>query len=114
MVKLYGIPNCDTMKKVKKWFEDHDIEYQFINFKKTGLEEGLLLSWIDQVGWENLLNKRGMMWRKLDEKTRENIDRESAIRIMLQTPSIIRRPVLDTGGELHVGFSEKVYQTLFF
>ncbi|MEN8177614.1 MAG: ArsC family reductase [Pseudomonadota bacterium] len=113
MIEVYGIPNCDTMKKARKWLEDHQIEYQFHNYKKAGLDESLLNSWVKQLGWETLLNKRGMMWRKLDEEARTNIDEASAIRVMLDTPSIIKRPVLDTGSALHVGFSEEKYRAIF-
>jgi Spx/MgsR family transcriptional regulator len=113
MITLYGIPNCDTMKKARNWLQDNNIDYQFHNFKKEGLDEKLLRRWIADVGWEVLLNKRGMMWRKLDEQSKLNIDETSAIQIMLTTPSIIKRPVLDTGQGLHVGFSEKEYQAIF-
>jgi len=113
MITLYGIPNCDTMKKARKWLEQEGIEYRFHNFKKDGLSETQLLSWIEELGWEALLNKRGMMWRKLDEATKQHIDKTSAIRIMLETPSIIKRPVLDTGKACHIGFSESEYKKIF-
>jgi Spx/MgsR family transcriptional regulator len=113
MIKIYGIPNCDTMKKARRWLDERGIEYRFHNYKKDGLEEQLLLGWVEKLGWEALLNKRGMIWRKLDDATRANIDMESAIRVMLENPSIIKRPVLDTGKELHVGFKESEYQSIF-
>lgn len=113
MIKVYGIPNCDTMKKARQWLDDHGIDYQFHNYKKEGLDESLLNGWVKELGWESLLNKRGMMWRKLDEETRTNIDEASAIRVMLNTPSIIKRPVLDTGNALYVGFNEARYRTIF-
>ena len=113
MIKIYGIPNCDTMKKARRWLDEHEIAYQFHNFKKDGLDRELLLGWVETLGWEALLNRRGMMWRKLDEETKANIDRESAIRVMLEIPSILKRPVLDTGNSLHVGFSVQDYQKIF-
>ncbi len=113
MMTIYGIPNCDTMKKARKWLGDQGIDYHFHNFKKEGLDEALLLRWTEAVGWEKLLNKRGMMWRKLDQETRDNIDESSAIHIMLETPSIIKRPVLDDGKGLHVGFSDADYRGIF-
>ncbi len=113
MITLYGIPNCDTMKKARKWLDAQGIEYQFHNYKKDGLDESLLNSWVNELGWETLLNRRGMMWRKLDEKTKANIDQASAIRVMLNTPSIIKRPVLDTGNALYVGFTEDNYRKIF-
>ncbi|QYZ66982.1 MAG: ArsC family transcriptional regulator [Gammaproteobacteria bacterium (ex Lamellibrachia satsuma)] len=113
MTTIYGIPNCDTMKKARKWLDDQGIDYHFHNFKKAGLDEALLLRWTEAVGWEKLLNKRGMMWRKLDQETRDNIDKGSAIRIMLETPSIIKRPVLDDGKGLYVGFIDADYREIF-
>lgn len=113
MTTIYGIPNCDTMKKARKWLDEQGIEYQFHNYKKDGLDEKLLRGWVEAVGWEVLLNKRGMMWRKLDDRTKANIDAASAIRVMLETPSIIKRPVLDTGKGLHVGFSISRYEEIF-
>ena len=113
MIKIYGIPNCDTMKKARKWLDDQHIEYQFHNYKKEGLDESLLKSWVKQLGWEILLNKRGMMWRKLDDEIKRNIDAALAIKVMLDTPSIIKRPLLDTGSALHVGFSEDQYRRIF-
>ena len=113
MIRLYGIPNCDTMKKARKWLADHDIEYEFHDYKKLGIDESLLRSWVKELGWEVLLNRRGMMWRKLSQDVRDRIDEESAIRLMLETPSIIKRPVLDTGKQRHVGFKEDWYQEVF-
>ena len=112
MIVLYGIPNCDSMKNARAWLRDNGIEYQFHDFKKLGLEEALLQHWIDAVGWEKLLNRRGMMWRKLDQSTRDNIDQASATAVMLRMPSIIKRPVLDTGERIEVGFSAERYREL--
>ncbi len=112
-ITIYGIPNCDTMKKARKWLNDHGIEYQFHDFKKAGLERQLLLDWVAELGWETLLNKRGMMWRKLDAETKANIDQASAIEVMLATPSIIKRPVLDANDARYVGFSETSYAEIF-
>ena len=113
MVTLYGIPNCDTMKKARKWLAEHGVAYQFHDYKKLGIAEDMLRHWVAQVGWETLLNRRGMMWRKVPQDVRDRIDEESAISLMLETPSIIKRPVLDRDGELHVGFKEADYQALF-
>jgi Spx/MgsR family transcriptional regulator len=113
MVKLYGIPNCDTMKKARRWLDEHEIAYQFHDYKKAGIEERLLRQWVDRVGWETLLNRRGMMWRKLDDSMKAGIDEANAIRIMQETPSIIKRPVLEVGETLHVGFKEDDYSKLF-
>ncbi|MCG7877826.1 MAG: ArsC family reductase [Candidatus Thiodiazotropha taylori] len=113
MVKLYGIPNCDTMKKTRRWLDEHGIAYQFHNYKKVGVDEKLLRQWVDRVGWEALLNRRGMMWRRLDDSVKAEINEENAIRVMLETPSIIKRPVLETDKTLNVGFTEEAYSKLF-
>jgi len=112
-IKIYGIPNCDTMKKARKWLESHGIEYEFHNYKKEGVDETLLRSWVDELGWEILLNRRGMMWRKTPQEIRDSIDEASAIQLMLETPSIIKRPILDLGEKRHVGFKENEYEILF-
>ncbi|MES9971397.1 MAG: ArsC family reductase [Candidatus Thiodiazotropha sp.] len=113
MVRLYGIPNCDTMKKARRWLDERSIVYEFHDYKKLGVEEKLLRQWVKRVGWETLLNRRGMMWRKLDDSVKAEMDQARAIRVMLETPSIIKRPVLQTGNTLEVGFKEERYAKLF-
>ena len=113
MITIYGIPNCDTVKKARKWLDTHGVEYSFHDFKKKGLDRATLLDWTKLVGWEILLNRRGMMWRKLSDEAKAGIDKSGAIEIMLETPSIIKRPVLQMGDKLHVGFSEQRYSKLF-
>ncbi len=113
MTTLYGIPNCDTMKKARKWLDEHGVAYQFHNYKKDGVPEKKLRQWVKQLGWETLLNRRGTTWRKLDESVKNNIDEPSALQIMLDNPSIIKRPVLENSGTLLVGFKEAGYQQLF-
>jgi len=112
MTTLYGIPNCDTIKKARKWLNDNGIEYRFHDYKKQGLDKALLRTWIDEIGWEALLNRRGTTWRKLPQAVRDGIDEESAIRVMLDNPSIIRRPVLESEDHRQVGFSEQAYREL--
>jgi Spx/MgsR family transcriptional regulator len=113
LIKIYGIPNCDTMKKARQWLDKHEIAYEFHDYKKQGVDEKRLRHWVEQVGWECLLNRRGMMWRKLDEAVKADIDEASAIRIMLETPSIIKRPLLELGDSVHLGFKEAQYAKLF-
>lgn len=113
MVTVYGIPNCDTMKKARAWLAEHDIDYVFHNYKTAGIDEHLLRSWIEKAGWQTLLNTRGMMWRKVPQTVKDNIDESTAVRLMLETPSIIKRPVLDTGTTLQVGFKPDQYQQVF-
>ncbi len=112
MITLYGIPNCDTMKKARKWLAEHDVVYDFHDYKKLGVDEDLLRHWIGSAGWEVLLNRRGMMWRKLTQDQRDNINQENAIGIMLSTPSIIKRPVLVKDDLILVGFDEANYKEL--
>ena len=113
MVTLYGIPNCDTMKKARAWLAQNDIDYVFHNFKKDGLSRERLLEWVAKAGWETLLNRRGMMWRKVPPEVRENIDERTAIEVMLETPSIVKRPILELDESLSVGFDEVSYRGLF-
>jgi Spx/MgsR family transcriptional regulator len=112
MIQLYGIPNCDTIKKARAWLEGRGVEYRFHDYKRDGIDEARLRGWVDELGWEALVNRRGTTWRRLPEEVREQMDTEAAIRIMLETPSIIRRPVLDTGQLRHLGFSETDYERL--
>jgi len=112
MIKLYGIPNCDTIKKARKWLKDNGVDYEFYDYKKLGVPEKELKNWVKQVGWETLLNKRGTTWRKLDDNTKNSVDEKSAIQIMLANPSIIKRPVLIKGQILLVGFSTNDYAKL--
>jgi arsenate reductase (glutaredoxin) len=112
VVTLYGIPNCDTMKKARAWLDAHGVDYRFHDYKREGVDETRLRAWVEELGWETLVNRRGTTWRKLPEDVREGMDAEAAIRVMLETPSIIRRPVLDTGEVRHAGFSETDYERL--
>ena len=112
MTKLYGIPNCDTIKKARKWLKDNDIDYEFHDYKKLGVPEKELKTWMRQVGWDVLLNKRGTTWRTLDEKIKESVNETSAIQIMLDNPSIIKRPVLVKGKNILVGFKESEYSEI--
>ena len=111
---MYGIPNCDTIKKARKWMQQHDVNYRFHNYKKDGTDPTRLARWADQLGWEKLINRRGTSWRKLDEDTRNNMDLARALEIMQQNPSIIKRPLIETAnGKLLLGFDEKAYQQEF-
>ena len=103
-MKLYGIKNCDTVKKARKWLDDQGISYEFHDFKKDGLGSEKLSEWEQAIGWETLLNRRGTTWRKLPDEVRDNINAQSAHDIMLENPSIIKRPVVEHDGEVFVGF----------
>ncbi len=109
--KIYGISNCDTIKKARKWMEQRDIIYDFHDYKKAGVDGAMLKDWIAQVGWETLLNKRGTTFKKLPAANRENIDESKAIMLMMEYPSMIKRPVLETEMGLLVGFKSSEYET---
>jgi arsenate reductase len=113
MTTLYGIPNCDTMKKARKWLADNGVEHEFHDYKKLGIEKKKLDEWNNAVGWETLLNRRGMMWRKVPDDVKASIDEKSAIGLMIETPSIIKRPVLEANGKVTVGFKAETYEELF-
>lgn len=112
MITIYGIKNCDTMKKAFKWLDKHGVEYQFHDFKKEGIDTKTLASWSKKVGWETLLNRRGTTWRKLPNKVKETISEKSAIQIMAEQPSIIKRPVLKKGANYQVGFDDSIYKKM--
>ncbi|MGF2736060.1 ArsC family reductase [Marinobacter sp. DUT-1] len=103
-MKLYGIKNCDTVKKARKWLDDQGISYDFHDFKKDGLSSEKLSEWEQAIGWEPLLNRRGTTWRKLPDEVRDTISAQSAHDIMLENPSIIKRPVVEHDGDVFVGF----------
>ncbi|NJD25426.1 MAG: arsenate reductase [Betaproteobacteria bacterium] len=109
MIKVYGIKNCDTMKKTMSWLTDNGIAHEFIDYKKAGVAEANLPDWAARAGWEKLLNTRGLMWKKLSDHERAAVDEQKALKLMAQYPALIKRPVLDTGAELIVGFSPDDY-----
>lgn len=113
MVTLYGIKSCDTMKKARTWLETHNIEFAFHDYKKDGLPEALLDQWLQQLPWQDLINRRGTTWRKLPEPLRDSMDESQARAVMLENPSIIKRPLLDTGDGKHLGFKAEHYQQIF-
>ena len=113
MFQMYGIPNCDTIKKARKWLTENGIDYEFHNYKKSGVPEDKLKSWVKTIGWEILLNRRGTTWRKLDDSVKENIDEASAIQVMIENPSAIKRPALEIDDQLLIGFSEDTYKEAF-
>ncbi|WP_018953109.1 ArsC family reductase [Thioalkalivibrio sulfidiphilus] len=112
MTTLYGIKNCDTVKKARKWLEAHGVEYRFHDFRADGLEAKQIDAWIKAVGWETLLNRRGTTWRKLPEAVREGIDEKRAAALMLEHPTLIKRPVVEHGKQVLVGFDPDVYAKL--
>ena len=113
MLTMYGIKNCDTIKKARRWLEAHQIEYRFHDYRADGLERAQLDTFIAELGWQALLNTRGTTWRKLDESLRNSIDNaDAAAALMLEMPAIIKRPLLCAPGKpMLLGFSESSYQT---
>ena len=113
MITVYGIKNCDTMKKALRWLDDAGVEYQFHDYKKQGVPADQLDHWLKAPGWEQIINRRGTTWRKLDESVRDTMDSSSARAVILDNPSIIKRPLLDTGSEIVLGFSADDYTARF-
>jgi arsenate reductase len=109
-VTLYGIKNCDTMKKARAWLDAKGLAYAFHDYKSEGIDRAQLESWVRSVGWETLLNRAGTTFRKLPETERADIDEGRALALMLDLPSMIKRPVLDLGGRLVVGFKPEQYE----
>jgi arsenate reductase len=110
MLKIYGIKNCDTMKTALAWLTDKGIAYEFIDYKQVGLVEKLLPDWNARAGWKLLLNTRGMMWKRLSDEERADVDEDKALRLMADYPTLIRRPLADNGCELQVGFDAQRYE----
>jgi arsenate reductase len=108
---IYGIKNCETMNKARAWLDKHGVAYAFHDYKVAGIERELLEKWSKNVGWETLLNRAGMTFRKLPDKDKKVADARKAIALMLAQPSMIKRPVLDLGGsKLVVGFKPEIYE----
>jgi arsenate reductase (glutaredoxin) len=113
-IRLYGIPNCDTVKMARNWLDRHDIGYAFHDFKKSGISRDLVDGWLGSIGWEILVNRKGTTWRGLsDQRKAAVIDANSAAELMLESPSVVKRPVLSCDNGIHVGFSDELYQRLF-
>jgi arsenate reductase (glutaredoxin) len=113
-VKLYGIPNCDTVKKARAWLEGRRIEVEFHDFKKEGLAPAKVKEWLKQAEWTQLVNRSGMTWRKLDGDTKAAVTTAAtAARLMCQQPSVVKRPVVEYGAKLVVGFHSKLYKDNF-
>jgi len=112
-VTLNGIRNCDTMKKAWTWLDQHGVAYAFHDYKKAGVSRATLEAWARQVGWEVLLNRAGTTFRALPDADKQGLDEAKAIALMLAQPSMIKRPVLEAGGKLIVGFKPEVYAAAF-
>jgi arsenate reductase len=112
-ITIYGIKNCDTMKKARAWLDGHGVAYRFHDYKTAGIERGRLEGWAAQVGWESLLNRAGTTFRKLPDEDKQGLAEKKAIALMVAQPSMIKRPVLDVGGKFLVGFKPEQYAEAF-
>ena len=112
-ITIYGIKTCDTMKKARAWLDANGVAYAFHDYKTEGIDKAALERWAKDVGWETLLNRAGTTFRKLPDAQRENVTEKKAIALMMEQPSMIKRPVLDVGGELVVGFKPETYAKAF-
>ncbi|MGE0776443.1 MAG: ArsC family reductase [Sphingomonadaceae bacterium] len=111
-ITMYGIKNCDTIKKARSWLEEHRIGYDFHDYKREGIDRERLSAWADELGWEKLLNRAGTTFRKLPEAERQTVDRDKAIALMIDQPSMIKRPVLDLGTRRLIGFKAAEYEAV--
>jgi arsenate reductase (glutaredoxin) len=113
MTTIYGIKNCETMKKARAWLDGRKIAYAFHDYKASGIEKAALEGWVRKVGWEALLNRAGTTFRKLPDSGKERLTEKKAVALMLAQPTMIKRPVLDKGGKLTVGFKPEIYEKVF-
>ena len=108
-ITIYGIKNCDTMKKARAWLDEHGVTYDFHDYKTAGIAKERLKGWSDELGWEILLNRAGTTFRKLPDSDKQGLNEKKALALMLAQPSMIKRPVLDLGGKRVVGFKPEIY-----
>jgi len=113
MTTLYGIKNCDTVRKARKWLDAQNIEFTFHDVRSDGLNKEDVCNWVEAVGWETLINRRGTTWRQLPDADKEGVNENRAISLMLAQPTLIKRPVLVLSKSTHVGFKPAEYEVLF-
>lgn len=110
---LYGIANCDTIKKARNWLDKRNVPFEFHDYRKQGLDMALLTSLESALGWEAMVNRRGTTWLSLPAALRDNIDRDSALQLMLENPALIKRPILASNKQFVIGFDDQRYQEIF-
>ena len=113
MTTLYGIKNCDTVKKARTWLDQQGIDYRFHDFRVDGLDAAQVQRWIAELGLETLVNKRSTTWKELSDSLKENFTASTAVNIIVENPTLIKRPLLDTGTQKLLGFKPEDYQTIF-
>jgi Spx/MgsR family transcriptional regulator len=110
---LYGISNCDTVKKAKNWLETHNINYQFHDFRKQGLDANTINRWLQSVSWDKVLNKRSTSWRNLDPSIQQTVNETNIVDLLIVNPTLIKRPVMDVNDTITLGFNSDTYQGIF-
>jgi Spx/MgsR family transcriptional regulator len=110
---LYGISNCDTVKKAKNWLEANNLDYRFHDFRKQGLESEIVQDWLNQIPWDQLLNKRSTTWRNLDPEVQQSVNAETVVQLLVSNPTLIKRPVLAVNGIINIGFNADTYRGIF-
>lgn len=113
MTTIYGIKNCDTVKKALKWLQENNIKHQFHDFRADGINENQVKLWLETLGWETLVNKRSTSWKELSEEQRKTMSDENALTAILATPTLIKRPLLNHKEQYFVGFKAATYETIF-
>ncbi len=112
-IVVYGIPNCDTVKKARAWLDARGVSYVFHDYKKAGISADKIAAWCDAAGWETVLNRAGTTFRKLPDARKASLDRANAIALMLEQPSMIKRPIVEADGKVHMGFKPDVWEHVF-
>ena len=112
MLTLFGIANCDTVKKAQRWLEQHALDYRLHDYRRDGLDTALLQKWLKQVDWSDLLNQRSRTWRELDARLKQDLSKDKAVALMVDNPTLIKRPVITTKGVFIIGFNPDQYQCL--
>jgi Spx/MgsR family transcriptional regulator len=110
---LYGIKNCDTVKKARIWLDDNNVDYHFHDFREQGIDKKIVSGWVKQLGWETVVNKRSTTWKQMDASSRDNMTEVSAIAAVLENPTLVKRPLLDINGQYSVGFKASDYEARF-
>ncbi len=113
MPTLFGIPNCDTVKKARRWLEQQQVDYRFHDFRRDGLDKKQLSEWLKKVDWSELLNRRSRTWRELAEQDKQDLTADKAVKLMVANPSLIKRPVLVNNKQVTLGFDQATYKKLF-
>ena len=110
---IYGISNCDTVKKAKNWLDKHNIDYQFHDFRKQGLDKKTIDGWLKTVAWDKILNKRSTSWRNLDASIQQTINESNVVDLLIDNPTLIKRPVMDVNDTITIGFNSDTYKGIF-